>query len=339
MSDKSIKRNTELTGKQQQRALVENTVKNSTFFPSGVHLEDLDTSFVKNIKENFQIEVNGEKVPIIPILTLKKFTEFMKTWQVTDEFRTPQLPIMTIQREYIAERGTNLGNSFNVPSSPTFNLFKRPIMKNGRMSVEYYQIPQPVNVDLHYKLTFFTNKLRDVNKLNELVLHAFKESQYYITVNGHHMPMKLEGIDDMSQTKEIDKRRYFEQVYNMVLKGYLLREEDFKKLRSVDKISIDTDSCVVKESRDCSVDVVSQDCEWCYKFKFTRRSPKSGSVKINKTIDFSYDNQSQNNNILYFINGTEVNLPFRANAGDKLTVAHDIEVKKPLLIKVCGEKI
>lgn len=327
-----------LTGKQQQVQLQKNIVENDTFFPKGVHVEDLDKTVKDTIKAEFEITSNGQAVPMFHFFSLEKFSEFMQTWKNTDETKTVQLPFIALTKE-MAKKGTNLGGTFNVPSIPTFNLWRRPILKNGKLSNEYYQIAQPVNIDISYTLHLFTESNRDLNKMDELMLHRFRESQYYVFVNNHCMPLKLEGMDDNSQISDLESRRYFHRTYSLVLKGYLLREEDYKKLSSIDTIKVKMHPTTVKNSRECIVSEEDLDCDLCLNFKFNRKAGNSKTYRIPVDLEFYYDNQNSSNNYSYFLNSQSVDLPFIARAGDELTVAHSIQTNNILNIKVCGKKL
>lgn len=335
---KTINIKPDLTPQQQQRALQENIVKNSTLFPKGVHIADIDNSVINALTKDFTLVADGEEVPMISILSITKQSEYLKNWTNVDndDTRTPKLPMITIEREYMTKKGTKFGGSFNIPNHPTFSVFKHNVLKKGRKSIEYYQIPQPTVIDVHYKLTLFTEYLEDGNVYDELILQTFNGSQYYIQVNGHHMPLKLEGFDDESQLQEIEKRRFYERVYNLKLEGYILDEKYFKKLRSLDKIMIDTDSSVKSNIKLCVVDTFEQNCEICLNFKFGRKSIKSKTFDMPKSIGFIYDNQSKTEFYQYLLNNVEVTLPFTTRKGDKLTVVHSFDTKKTINIKICG---
>lgn len=335
---KTIKIQKPLTGKQQQRKLIDNIVKNDTFFPKGVHIEDMDKAVQETFKKDFEIVSEGKKVPVYDLFSIQRFAEYIKTWENTNTTKTVQLPFIAIVREP-AKRGTNLGGIFNIPSIPKFNHFRRPVLLNGRLSMEYYQIPQPVNIDLGYTVHFYTEKQRDVNKMDELMLHKFRSSQYYIFVNGHSMPLKMEGMDDDSQLSDLEARRYYHRTYTIILKGYIVNEEDFKKLSSIDSIKIQMSPSLVKNSRECLVTEEDLDCDLCLNYKFNRKSGNSKTYRIPMDIEFYYDNQNSSNLYQYFVNGQVAELPFIANKGDELTVAHSIETNRVLNIKICGRKM
>jgi hypothetical protein len=328
----------QLSGKQLQMKYYENGLENDTFFPKGVHIDDIDRAVRDVFKTEFEVTSEGEKVPFLDIFSIQRFSEYMKTWQSTDETNTVKLPFTLLVKEP-AEKGTNLSNAANIPGFPTFPLWKRNIVRNGKATVDYYKIPQPVNIDLTYKFHIFTMHQRLVNKMDELMLHQFKSLQYYVVVNGHYMPMFLDTIDDASETGDIDKRRYYQRVYVLKVKGYLLREEDFELVSSLNKINIKIGESIVKDSRVCIVNQLDLDCDLCLNFKFNRKSPNSNTYRVPQKLEFYYDNQSISNDYNYFLNGQLVTLPFIADVGDELTVAHNMGNSNVINIQVCGKKI
>ena len=72
---RTIDDNIKLNGKQQQVKLVEDTVKNDTFFPKGVHIDDMDRSVRDNFKEKFEIVSSGFEIPTVN-KTIEEQNEF-----------------------------------------------------------------------------------------------------------------------------------------------------------------------------------------------------------------------------------------------------------------------
>jgi hypothetical protein len=92
--------------------------------------------------------------------------------------------------------------------------------------MDLYKVPQPTSVDLMYEVRLFTNKMKDLNKFNRKIQRAFQSNQSYINVNGHPMPLKLESIGDESNIEDFENRRFYVQMFEMKLLGYILDEED-----------------------------------------------------------------------------------------------------------------
>jgi hypothetical protein len=333
----SINDNPKLAGKESQLKFYTDAVINDTFFPRGVHIVDIDRSVRDEILEKFQIVSQGNKIPFLDIFSIERYSEFIKTWKSVDSERVIKMPFMVLVKEP-TQKGTNMGGTYNIPALPTFPLWKRNVVRNGRATVDYYQIPQPVNIDVPYTLHIFTTHLRELNMVDEMMLHKFRESQYYIVVNGHHMPLKFEGMDDQSEIGDIESRRYYHKAYSLNLRGYLLNEEEFKKLPSIDSIKIKVENSVVKNSSLCEVKNVDLDCDLCLHFKFNRKSPSTQTVRVPADLEFYYDNQGVGD-YSYFLNNNLVNLPFVAEKGDELTVAHNMGNAKVININVCGRKL
>jgi hypothetical protein len=335
---KSINDNQKLTGKQQQQKYYEEPLKNDTFFPKGVHIDDIDRAARDEFKNNFEIVSEGKAVPFIDLFSIQRFSEYMKTWENTDETNTVLFPFILMVKDP-NEKGSALGANLNIPSDITFPVWKRNIVKNGKATIEYYQIAQPVNIDTVYKLHIFTIHQRLINLMDELMLHKFKSSQNYINVNGHHMAMYMESMQDSSEVSNIDKRKYYQKTYTLKIKGYLLREEDFKQLPSIDKIDIKMGISQVKNSRECIVQQKDLNCDLCLNFKFNRKSEPSQTYRVPMDLEFYYDNQNPANDYSYLLNGNLVTLPFEAVTGDELTVAHNILNQNIINIEVCGKKL
>lgn len=321
---------------------IHDMLSNDTFFPKGIHIDDIDRAIKDKISNDFQItskDLNGQMIPVFTFFSLQSYNESIKTWQYRDNKKALVKPFIALVRDSIVDKGTNLGTNYNIASNPTYTIFKRPIIRNGRISYDYFQIPQPINLDIKYKLHIFAYLQRDCNAMDEIILSKFKSAQYYISVFGHYMPLKLDSSSDESEISDIDKKRYYHNTYDMTLKGYLLNEKDFKKIPSVDRIKIIDTPCTSNKIRDCVVDSIDLDCDKCLSFKFNRRAPKSKTIRVSDNIRFYYDNMSSGSTYNYFLNGSSVALPFDANIGDELTVAHDINYNGIIEIKVCGEKL
>jgi hypothetical protein len=323
---------------QVQKSLFERAVDNSTYLPRGLNVEDLDRGFLDYVRTELEFVVQGKKVPV-ELFSLQKFSEHMKTWTQTDKTKTVQLPFVAIVRKPLPKRGTNFGNiNFNIPDDGRYTLYRVPNEKNGRKTYELYQIPQPVNVDIEYELNFFAVHQRVANRMAQKMLKEFQSSQRYIDIYGHFMNLQWKDVSDSSQLSDLSKRRYYHFKYEMILKGYILEKEDFRIVKVLDNINFKTQLSTVKESRECKVEVEETgDCDICYIFKFTRKSPSSTEAKIAYDMEFTFDNQSVPEYDL-LLNGQAVTLPFTANKGDTLRITNNkTGITKPLNIKICGK--
>lgn len=329
----------ELAGGQER--ITRYGVENTTFFPKSVHLDDIDRSVQERIKSHFDITTRkGDKMFIADFQTLNRFTEYMNTWMNTDSTNTIKLPFLSLVRNSIIQKGTNLGGSYNIPNSPTFALYREPKIKNGKLTYDYYQIPQPVNVDIQYSLHLFTTSQWDLNQVDELVLHTFSSSQFYITVNGLFMPLKLEGLNESSNIDAPLEKRFYQHIYELTLKGYLLDEKQFKKVHSLDKITVMTES-ETNNSRACDVAIrnIRNGCETCLDFNFTKKTSNIQEYRSSVSLLLEYDNISRNMSVNYFVNNQPVSLPFELKRGDTLKVVYEPKNRIDFKLTLCGNAL
>jgi len=332
---------TERVGVEQQQFLFSMPLVNSTLLPKGIHLEDIDKGFLEYVQNELEVIVNGKKVDAV-LLSTQKFSEYIKTWENTDEkTKTVSLPIITIVRKPIAKQGTSFDKvSFNIPYESQYTIYRIPKVINGTKSYEHYQIPQPINVDLEYEINFFATRQRDINKLNETMLKEYKSSQRYISVDGHHMGTYLTGIEDDTKT-DISARRFYNSKYQILTKGYLLDENDFKIVSFLDKMILIPEF----ESEVVPCESISftefGDCNFCITFKIPRKSEiltKEYQIPLNLSINSH--NKVSLSGIALLKNDVPVTIPFEVTKGDMLKIIIDSTLieKKALNFSICGYK-
>jgi hypothetical protein len=83
--------------------------------------------------------------------------------------------------------------------------------------------------------------MKDLNKLNRKIQRAFQSRQCYINPNGHPMPLHLENIGDESNIDDFENRRFYVQMYEMKLLGYILDEEDFEVVPTLNRTMVMTE--------------------------------------------------------------------------------------------------
>lgn len=320
--------------------ITQEVIKDQTFFPRGIHLEDLDAAFIKWVQDfNFQLE--GNLVPVY-LYSLQRFSEFMQSWDIMDKTQHPTLPLITVTKESPAKKGTMLGTVSNVlPSNDTYPLYKIPKVINGKTLFEYVEVPQPTYIDLQYKINVFMNHQRDVNKFNELILQEFKKPQNAIDVYGHNMELFLDDIADNNKT-ELEERRYYRHIFVVNLKAFLLDEKDFKVKRSLNRINLNVGGNNTVNSQICNISVITalNQCDTCILFNFNKKSPIEGEYILPFNFNVTYDNQSTSDeNVEYYVNNSPSTLPFSLNKNDVLKVVYTKEITKPVQVKVCGKKI
>ena len=228
---KNYRKNLNITPHKQGAAarqeILDNIANPGTYLPKGILHEDMDRDFIEYVKNNINLTLGGEEVPIV-FLSIQRWAEFAKTWQFSDVNKNIKIPFVTIVRKPDPQVGTNYAGAFNIPGKPTFTYMKIPTWDGNIKSFDIYQIPQPVSIDLTYELRLFCNKMRDLNKFNKKLLEAFSAGQKYLRINGHPIPLMLDSIGDESVISNLDERKYYVQLYTIKMLGYLLDEDEFK---------------------------------------------------------------------------------------------------------------
>jgi hypothetical protein len=232
---KNVKTVKQKIGVEQREQLLEDVNNQGTFLPRGVDIEDIDKTFIDFIDGDLTITVDGEKVPVI-FLSIQRWAEFSKTWSHADGNENIKIPFITVVRNPDIQQGTNQSGSWNIPGRPMYTYMKVPTFDGVREGVDVYKIPQPTSIDVTYDVRFFCNKMRDLNKLHKSVQQLFRARQHYIKVNGHPMPIHLENVSDESQIDDLESRRFYVQVFEMKLLGYILDEEEFEVIPTVNRI-------------------------------------------------------------------------------------------------------
>jgi len=223
-------------GPERRQEILDGIANQGTFLPRGVSEEDMDQAFVEFLKddERVMITIDGEKVPVI-FLTIQRWTEFTKTWKFTDEYKNIEMPFITVVRRPDIQQGQNQAGLWNIPGNRTYTYMKIPTWDGIRHGIDLYKVPQPTPVDITYEVRIFTNRMKDLNKFNGLVQRAFQSRQCYINVKGHPMPLHLEGIGDESNIENFENRRFYIQMFEMKMLGYLLDENDYEVIPTINR--------------------------------------------------------------------------------------------------------
>jgi hypothetical protein len=104
------------------------------------------------------------------------------------------------------------------------------------------------SVDLMYEVRLFTNKMKDLNKFNRKIQRASSQINH-INVNGHPMPLKLESIGDESNIEDFENRRFYVQMFEMKLLGYILDEDDYEVVPTINRtmLTIEVEARIVSD--------------------------------------------------------------------------------------------
>lgn len=307
-------------GPERRKELFDQIAENGTLLPKGVLHKDMDIAFTDFVKNEIHLVLEGETVPVL-FLTIQRWSEFSKTWQFADQFKNIKIPFITIVRKPDAQVGTNQAGWWDIPGKPTFTYMKVPTWDGARKGVDMYKIPQPTSIDMNYEVRVFCNKLTDLNEMNKIILKLFKARQVYIKVNGHFMPIVLEGIGDESQISDFDNRKFYVQMYDCQLKGYLLDEKDFVVIPTVNRAMVMTE--LIEDNEKVKVKVKRNDLtkEVTLNLTFNPLSPNGFIIPIDFNMVFNTVTPILNiDSYVFKLNNEIVEEPFNVNVGDFLTI-------------------
>jgi hypothetical protein len=221
-------------GPERRQEILNDIANKGTFLPKGVSEEDMDAAFIEFVDKDLSISVDGQKVPV-NFFTIQRWQEFSKTWGNSDKYKNMLVPFITIVRKPDIQEGTNQAGLWNIPGDRTYTYMKIPTNDGSRRGIDVYKVPQPTPVDITYEVRLITNRMKDLNMLNNIVRRTFQARQHYINVKGHPMPIVSESTGDESNIDDFESRRYYVIMYEMKLIGYLLNEKDFEVIPTINR--------------------------------------------------------------------------------------------------------
>lgn len=316
-------------GPAKRQEILDGIANPGTFLPRGVNEEDMDESFVEFVKNELGITLDGKKVPVI-FLTIQRWSEFSQTWSFTEgEYKDLQFPFVTVVRQPDIQVGNNQAGLWNIPGNRTYTYMKVPTFDGARKGVDLYKIPQPTSVDITYEVRVFTGRMKDLNKFNSNVHKTFQSRQSYINVKGHPMPVHLESISDESNIDDFENRRFYIQQFEMTLLGYILDENDFEVIPTINRgiafVELETNN---KSNKVIWKSSLSKINELVYTFIFNANSESQFNFTTPYSIDFSQlinivelsDISIAVNNVGVF-DGLVLNNILHVNQGDVITIS------------------
>jgi hypothetical protein len=321
-------------GNEKRYEFFKNIQKNVGHLPKGVLYEDIDSSFINFANENFTILIDGEKIPVI-FLTIQRWNEFKKTWSFSDKDKNIKLPFVTITRKPDIQFGTAHAGNWNIPHNEQYTYVKVPVNKDGREGIDIYKIPQPIPVDITYEVRFFCNKMKDLNKIYLKIHNLFKSRQYYISPNNHFMPVVLENIGDESTISNFEDRRYYVQLFEMKVLGYILDENDFIVEPAVTRGIILNELYTDNDVINVKVDTDKENRTFTYNILFKPLS--KNWIEIDPDIDGQVLTVNKISNIYsydIYLNGVKVTEPFNFTADDiiKINITRDANIESKIII-------
>ena len=295
-------------GPDRKQEILDGIADKNTYLPRGVMEEDMDETVIDFIQSDkrLSLSIDGVKVPVI-FLTIQRWIEFTKTWQFSDKYKDIQLPFITIIRQPDIQQGQNQAGLWNIPGNRTYTYMKVPTFDGVRHGVDLYKVPQPTSVDLTYEVRLFTNKMKDLNRFNNKIQRAFQSRQCYINVNGHPMPLHLENIGDESNIDDFENRRFYIQMFEMKLLGYILDEEDFEVTPTLNRTMVAMEVEESKITPDVVFNTNKKGNVAVYSFVFKPKTNSSFSFVAKYNISFTQLTEIADlSRIVILINGNGV---------------------------------
>jgi len=323
-SSRKITITNQTEGLERRQELLGGITQGGTYLPKPIDYSDIDRATVDFIEGDIELSIDGEKVPVY-FLSIQKWTEFTKTWGKSDEFKDLKMPFITIVRDPDIQPGNNQDGLFDVAGFPTFFYHKVPTFNNGREGFDIYKIPQPTSSDLTYHVRFFTNRMQELNKIQNKIQRTFKSRQFYVNVLGHPMPIILENVGDASKIDDIESRRYYGLDFEMVVNGYILNEDDFEVTPMVDRAllliegnSVPTIKPKIKKSIKKLENVTKINFDILFKYK----SENFATIKLDEPITFNMVSGEHNLSTYdILVNGeAKPELPFSVVRGDVMKI-------------------
>lgn len=310
-----------------------------------MRIEDLDGGVRDKIVEDFSFNDEvGEKVPIVvnfdidrygmyvsmaEAMAQRDFINFMQNSSgVNDKVRRLEFPFMVLSKNPDIIKGTRFSNSHsNIPFDVNYPVFVEKFMEGGKLMGREYSIKQPIHVDIKYVLYMFTTDPIELQRFGSIVLRKFQSTQYYVSPNGHYMPLSLESSSDDSQI-DLDSRQFYVSKVEMLLQGYLIEEVEMRIVPLLNAVSIQVENTFQKSSQNAFKDLLN--VNGTFEILFGRKSPNIYEFIATKQVDFTRINISDKNKYLIFVNNEQVHLPFSIKQWDLVQIGHLFGDSKPI---------
>lgn len=332
---KNLRISPQKEGPERRQEILNDINNKGNFLPSGVGIIDMDTAFEKFVKEELELIIEGEKVPVI-LLSIQRWAEFTKTWSFTDKFNDLKLPFISIVRQPDIQVGTNQVGLWNIPGLRTYTYVKVPILEGGRKGVDLYQIPQPTAININYEVRLFCDMLQDLNKFAEIIHTKWISRQSYLNVKGHPMPLIMEGNSDESPIENFEDRRFYVNLTELTLEGYILNEDDYKIIPTVDRGILVTE--VDTKTYKPKFNIIKNGDMFNYDFIFSLTTDTSINFTItDETFINSIVELVNASNPLFTLNGNPVSLPISVNNGDNINITISRNVNIDSSFKLIGQ--
>ena len=210
--------------------------EDGTYLPKSLLHADLDRGFLDFVKDGLKTVVEGKTVPMVDVLiTTQNWAQFVETWDFENIDKNVEPPFITVIRTPEVKYGNNPAVMYNIPNRRLYYYAKVPTWDGQRHGMDIYKIPQPVPVDIKYTVVIVCNRMRELNKFNQIVLEKFSSRQSYQTIKGHYIPIVNDDISDES-IMDLEKRKVYIQKYTFTMMGFLIDEDEFEVQPAVTRI-------------------------------------------------------------------------------------------------------
>ena len=212
----------------RRRELRDMIEADGTFLPKSLLHADLDRGFLDFVRDELKLVVEGKTVPMVDILiTTQNWAHFVNTWDFQNIDSNIEPPFVTVIRTPEVKYGNNPAIVYNIPNRKLYFYAKVPTWDGNKNGFDIYKIPQPVPVDITYTVAIICNRMRELNRFNQVVIEKFASLQAYQTIKGHYIPIKMNNITDES-VLDLEKRKFYLQKYEFTMMGFLIDEDQFE---------------------------------------------------------------------------------------------------------------
>lgn len=210
--------------------------KDGTYLPKSLLHADLDRGFLDFVKEDLKCVVEGKIIPTVDIIvTTQNWAQFVETWNFQNLDKNAEPPFITTIRIPEVKFGTNPAVLYNIPNRKHYFYASVPTWDGQRKGMDVYKIPQPVPVDITYQVKIICNRMRELNKFNQIILEKFASRQAYRNIKGHYIPIVMNDVSDES-VMEVEKRKYYIQSYGFTMLGFLIDEDEFEVSPGISRV-------------------------------------------------------------------------------------------------------
>ena len=220
----------------RREQLLEKINKDGTYLPKSLLHADLDRGFLDFVKDDLKVVIEGKTIPTVDILvTTQNWAQFTETWNFQNIDKNAEPPFITVVRTPEVKFGSNPALVYNIPNRRQYFYAQVPTWDGQRNGMDIYTIPQPVPVDITYSVKIICNRMRELNKLNQIILEKFASRQSYAVIKGHYIPIVMNGITDES-VFDVEKRKYYIQTYEFTMLGFLIDEDEFEVSPAITRV-------------------------------------------------------------------------------------------------------